>query len=123
MQKKDVVTMMLGTVSGMLFALGMCMGLLPEWHAFNQGVVLGIIGLAGGLITWLIRRKMSGKQVFDLNLRAILFTLFAIVASLVLGIGLVMTMVWHMMIIGIVVGIVGIMLLLAMIPMVKGIAQ
>lgn len=123
MQKKDVVTMMLGTVSGMLFALGMCMGLLPEWHAFNQGVVLGIIGLAGGLITWLIRRKMSGKQVFDLNLRAILFTLFAIVASLVLGIGLVMTMIWHMMIIGIVVGIVGIMLLLAMIPMVKGIAQ
>ncbi len=29
--------MVLGTVSLMLFALGMCMALIPEWDAFKPG--------------------------------------------------------------------------------------
>ena len=39
------MALLLGTVSGVLFALGMCMALLPEWNAFAQGVVLGAVGL------------------------------------------------------------------------------
>ena len=45
MTRKNFVSMILGTIGGILFALGMCMGLLPEWNAFNQGVV--IVGLVG----------------------------------------------------------------------------
>lgn len=37
MKKSSFVTMLLGTVSGMLFALGMCMALIPEWNAFKPG--------------------------------------------------------------------------------------
>ena len=31
MKKKDFVTLMMSTVGGILFALGICMALLPEW--------------------------------------------------------------------------------------------
>lgn len=37
MKKSSFVTMMLGTVSIVLFALGMCMALIPEWQAFMPG--------------------------------------------------------------------------------------
>lgn len=43
MKKSNFVAMILGTIGGILFALGMCMALIPEWNAFNQGVVLGVI--------------------------------------------------------------------------------
>ena len=33
MKKKDFVTLMMSVVGGILFALGMCMALLPEWNA------------------------------------------------------------------------------------------
>ena len=36
MQKKDFVTLILSTVGGILFALGMCMALIPEWGAFMR---------------------------------------------------------------------------------------
>ncbi len=47
MKKSNFVAMILGTIGGILFALGMCMALIPEWNAFNQGIVMGVIGLAG----------------------------------------------------------------------------
>ena len=44
MKKSSFVAMILGTVGGILFALGMCMALIPEWNAFNQGIIMGVIG-------------------------------------------------------------------------------
>ena len=44
MKKKDFVTLIMSTVGGILFALGMCMALLPEWGAMMPGIVLGVIG-------------------------------------------------------------------------------
>ena len=45
MKKSNFVAMILGTVSGVLFALGMCMALIPEWNAFKLGIVFGCVGL------------------------------------------------------------------------------
>lgn len=45
MKKKDFVTLMMSVVGGILFALGMCMALLPEWGAMTQGVAMGAVGL------------------------------------------------------------------------------
>ena len=39
MKKSSFVAMILGTVGGVLFALGMCMALIPEWDAFKPGLV------------------------------------------------------------------------------------
>lgn len=44
MKKKDFVTFILSTIGGILFGLGMCMALLPEWHAMTQGIVLVQLG-------------------------------------------------------------------------------
>ena len=39
MKKSTFVAMILGTIGGILFALGMCMALIPEWNAFRPGVI------------------------------------------------------------------------------------
>lgn len=121
MEKKNFVTLIMSVVGGMLFALGMCMCLLPEWGAFNQGVVLGAVGAVELLITFIVYRKMSGKQPVKLNAKLIGKVIYGIFAALVFGVGMCMTMVFeNMMIPGIIVGIVGIVLLLCLIPMCFG---
>ena len=120
MEKKTFVTLVMTVVGGLLFSLGMCMCLLPEWGVFTEGVIVGSIGAVWLLITWLVYRKMSGKKAMKLNLKTIGKVLYGIVASLVFGLGLCMIMVFDRMLWGIVVGIVGIVLLLLLIPMCFG---
>lgn len=45
MKKSIFTAMILGTIGGVLFALGMCMALIPEWNAFRPGVVMGAAGV------------------------------------------------------------------------------
>lgn len=120
MKKKDYVTLILSTVGGILFALGMCMALLPEWGAMTQGIVIGAVGAVILLVMVLVRRKMDGKPAIVFNGRAIGTTLLGILGAVVLGVGMCMVMVWEMLIPGIIVGIVGILLLLCLIPVIKG---
>ncbi len=121
MEKKNFITLIMTVIGGMLFSLGMCMCLLPEWGTFNQGVVLGVIGAIELLITWMVYRKMSGKQPIKLNAKIIGKVVYGIFTALVFGVGMCMTMVFeNMMIPGILVGIVGIVLLLCLIPMCVG---
>ncbi len=120
MQKKDFVTLIMSTIGGILFALGMCMALLPEWGAMTQGIVIGAIGGVILLVMLLVRRKMSGKPMIVINGKAIGTTLLGVAGAIVLGVGMCMTMVWNMMLPGIIVGIVGIVLLLCLIPVIKG---
>lgn len=120
MKKENFVSLILGTVGGILFAIGMCMCLLPEWNAFTQGIAVAVIGMAVLLTMLIVRRKMEGKPAIELNGKAVGTVLLGIVGALVLGIGMCMVMVWEMMLPGILVGIAGIILLLCLIPVVKG---
>ncbi|MBQ4094605.1 MAG: hypothetical protein IJC61_06120 [Oscillospiraceae bacterium] len=120
MKKENFVTLVMGTVGGMLFALGMCMALLPQWNAFNEGIVMGAAGILVLLIMLIVRRRMLGKPAIQLTKKAVGTALLAIVGALTLGVGMCMCMVWNMMAGGIAVGIVGIGLLLALIPVCAG---
>ena len=120
MKKKNFVSMIMGTVGGILFAIGMCMCLLPQWNAFNQGIVMGAAGAVILLAMLIVRRRMEGKPAVKLNGKAVGTILFGIVGALALGVGMWMVMVWNMLIQGILVGLVGIVLLLCLIPIVKG---
>lgn len=120
MEKKTFITLVMSVIGGMFFALGMCMCLLPEWNMFHEGVVLGVIGAIELLITWLVHRKMSGKQPLKVNAKVVGKVLYGIVAAIVFGVGMAMVMAFDMMIPGIIVGIVGIVLLLFLIPMCVG---
>lgn len=123
MTKKNFITLILSTIGGILFALGMCMCLIPAWNAFTPGVVAAVIGAAVLLAMLLIRRKMSGKPVVvKLSGRTVGTVVLSVVGALVLGVGMCMTMVWEgLMIPGILVGVVGIVLLMFLIPICKGI--
>lgn len=120
MKKKNFVSMIMGTVGGILFAIGMCMCLLPQWNAFNQGIVMGAAGAVILLAMLIVRRRMEGKPAVKLSGKAVGTILFGIVGALALGVGMCMVMVWNMLIQGILVGLVGIVLLLCLIPIVKG---
>jgi hypothetical protein len=121
MKKSSFVALMMGTVSGILFALGMCMALLPAWNAFPEGVIFGSIGLLLGVITVLVWCKMESVKLPKLNGKNILRTVYGIIATLIFGTGMCMCLVWQQIVWGTLVGLVGIIMLIAMIPMIKGI--
>ena len=121
MKKSSFVALIMGTVSGVLFALGMCMALLPEWDAFTEGIIFGAVGIALSIITALIWCKMENKKLPKMNGKNVLRTIYAIVAVLVLGTGMCMCLVWKQIIWGTLVGLLGIIMLIALVPMIKGI--
>ena len=121
MTKKNFVTLILSTVGGILFALGMCMAMIPEWNASTQGVVVGCAGLVVLIAMILVRRKMGGKSItVKLTAKTAGTILLSIAGAASLGSGMCLVLVWSDMVLGIALGIVGIVLLLCLIPMVKG---
>ena len=120
MKKSTFVAMILGSIGGILFALGMCMALIPEWNAFRPGVIMGVVGAVVLLIMVLVWRKMENKEPIHVSGKTIGTVLLGIAGALLLGVGMCLTMVWSNMILGIVIGIVGIVVLLCLIPLTKG---
>ncbi len=121
MKKSSFVALLMGTISGVLFALGMCMALLPEWNAFLEGVILGGVGLVLNVITLLVWCKMENKKMPKMNGKNVFRIIYSIVAVLVLGTGMCLCLVWQQFVWGTLVGLLGIVMLIALIPMIKGI--
>ena len=119
MKKSSFVAMLMGTISGVLFALGMCMALIPEWEAFQPGIIFGCVGLLLGLITLIVWRKMEHKQPIQISGKTILTIIVGVIGALALGVGMCFCMVWGKMVIGVVIGLVGIVILLSLIPLIK----
>lgn len=120
MKKKNFVSLIFGTVGVILFGIGMCMCLLPEWGAFTPGVVITAAGIVVLLVLLMVRRKMEGKPAVHISGKAVGAVLLSIAGALVLGVGMCMAMIWNMLVPGIVMGAAGILLLLCLIPLVKG---
>ena len=78
MKKKNFVSLVMGTVGGILFALGMCMCMLPQWNAFTQGVVVSAVGAVVLLAMLVVRRKMEGKPAVRLNGKAVATVLLGV---------------------------------------------
>ena len=121
MKKSTLVAMILGTVGGVFFALGMCMALLPEWGMFNQGIACGVIGLVVLLVDLLIWRRMEGKAPIHVTPKAVGTVVVGVLGALLFGAGMCLSMVFGNMVLGIAVGIAGIIVLLLLIPLAKGI--
>lgn len=124
MTKKNYLFLVLTVVGGLLFALGMCMCLLPEWNAFKPGVALTALGtlvlLGLGLIRWI----MAGKPVVKTNWKKLGRIAYCVVVALVLGTGMAMIMAFEgLQIPGMFVGMVGLMLGLGIIPVCKGLKE
>lgn len=90
MEKKTLIKIILGTIGGLIFALGMCCCLLPEWNLFSFGVGLAIGGgvlLAILLIYHLAAREWKPRTE-PLNVGAIAAWVIGIAATLLLGFGM-----------------------------------
>lgn len=120
MKKSSFVAMILSTTGGILFALGMCMVLIPEWNSFVPGCVMSVLGAVVLLAMVMIWRKMEGKAPLHLSPRTIGKALLGIAGALLLGVGMCMSMVWSNTVLGIVLGLIGIIALLCLIPLTKG---
>ena len=121
MKKSSFIALIMGTAAGVLFALSMCMALLPEWNAFTQGVVFGIAGMILGIVTFLVWFRMENKKLPKVNRKNLLRVLYGIFSVLVLGVGMCLCLVWQKIVWGTLVGLLGIIMLIALIPMIKGI--
>lgn len=121
MKKSSFVAMVLGTVSAVLFSLGMCMALIPEWNAFRPGIIFGSVGLFIALITLIVWRRMEHKEPIRISGKTVLTVIIGVVGALALGIGMCFSMVWGKMVMGVIIGLIGIVVLLCLIPLTKGI--
>ncbi len=118
MKKRTFATLVAGTVGGLLFSLGLCMCLLPQWQAFDVGVGCTAAGIVLLLALLILARK--GKSRAKTNWKLVGKIVYGIVSALVLGIGMCLIMEFGRMLWGIVVGVVGILMLLGLIPMCIG---
>jgi len=122
MEKKTLVKIILGTIGGLVFALGMCCCLISEWNLFGFGVGMAIGGgvlLAILLIYYLATREWKPRTE-PLNVKAIAAWAIGIVATLLMGFGMSKVMVGEPsqsdMILGISLGIVGLLVDILIFP-------
>lgn len=120
MKKSNFITLILGTIGTVFFALGMCMATITEWNMFRQGIVCGVIGLVVLLADLILWRRMEGKAPIRLSGKTLGTIALAVIGALLLGVGMCLSMVFGKMVLGIVIGLVGIVALLCLIPLTRG---
>ena len=124
MKKKDFLFLLLTTVAGLMFALGMCMCLVPEWNLFKPGVVVTGLGLLALMVVAFAAWIRAGKPVARINWALTGKIAYGVVSALVLGAGMSMILVFENLLLpGMIVGVVGIVMLLCLIPLCKGLKE
>ena len=115
MKKETLLEIILGTIGGLVFAIGMCMCLIPEWNMFGPGVVTGIIGFLILLCIIPVYRKSHPKKKHGpINWEIVITFVVGIVGSLLMGFGMSRIMVGTPetadMIVGLITGVVGLLI-------------
>ncbi len=112
MKKETLLEIILGTIGGLVFAIGMCMCLIPEWDMFTAGVVVAIIGFI--ILLFIIpvyRSNHPKKQHAPINWGIVATWIIGIIGALVMGFGMSKVLVDSAnktdMLIGIITGIIG----------------
>ena len=116
MKKETLLEIILGTIGGLIFAIGMCMCLILEWNLFTAGVVVAIIGFIVLLCIIPVYRKEHPKKVSNkkINWGLVLTWIIGVVGALIMGFGMSKIMVGSPekmdMIIGMITGVVGLLI-------------
>lgn len=114
MKKETLLEIILGTIGGLVFAIGMCMCLIDEWELFKVGVVVTIVGFIILLCIIPVYRTNHPKKTHDkINWSIVLTWCVGIIGALVMGFGMSKVMVSNPsktdLLIGIGTGIVGLL--------------
>ena len=115
MKKDTLLEIILGTIGGLVFAMGMCMCLVTEWNMFTPGVVVGIVGFIILLcIIPVYRKSHPKKQRGPINWGIVFTWIIGVVGALIMGFGMSKIMVGEPsssdMIIGLITGVVGLII-------------
>jgi uncharacterized membrane protein YeaQ/YmgE (transglycosylase-associated protein family) len=108
MKKETLIEIILGTIGGLTFAIGMCMGLVAEWNMMKAGIVVGFIGFLILLCIIPVYKSSHPKKAHTPISWSIVITwVIGVVGALVMGLGMSMTLTNGNMILGIILGIIG----------------
>lgn len=112
MKKQTLLEIILGTIGGLIFAIGMCMCLIPAWNMFGAGVATAIIGIIILLTIIPIYRSSHPKtENRPINWKTVTTWFVGVVGALIMGVGMSEIMVGKAsqsdMIIGIIIGVIG----------------
>lgn len=115
MKKETLIEIILGTIGGLIFAVGMCMCLIPEWNLFKVGVIVAIIGFIVLLCIIPVYRSNHPKKTHNpIDWGIVGAWIIGIIGALVMGFGMSRVMVGDAstrdMILGIVTGVIGLMI-------------
>ena len=115
MKKETLLEIILGTIGGLIFAVGMCMCLIPEWNMFKTGVVVAIIGFIILLcIIPVYKSSHPKKEHKPVNWGIVLTWIVGLVGALIMGFGMSKVMTGETttgdMIVGIIIGVVGLII-------------
>ena len=117
MKKETLLQIILGTIGGLVFAIGMCMWLLPEWNMFTAGVITTIIGFIILLCIIPVYRSSHTKKVKEkkqINWGIVLTWTVGVVGSLIMGFGMSKILVGNVsgsdMVVGLITGVVGLII-------------
>ena len=120
MKKNHFITLVVCVMAGLLFSLGLCMCLLPEWNLFIVGVIFTAIGGAILAVMGVRAYVKNVKHKIPINWNLVGKISYGVVSALIVGLGMAMVMEWKLIIWGILVGVIGILMLLCLIPMFLG---
>lgn len=115
MKKETLIEIILGTIGGLVFAIGMCLCLVPEWNQMATGIVVGVIGFLILLSIIPVYRTHHPKVKSNpINFRIVITWIIGVVGALVMGFGMSKVMIEgassNDFIIGLISGIIGLII-------------
>lgn len=115
MKRETLLEIILGTIGGLVFSIGMCMCLIPEWNAFTAGVIIAIVGFIILLGIIPIYRSTHPKKLSKPIDWALLTPwIVGVIGSLIMGFGMSRIMVGDAstadMVVGLITGVVGLII-------------
>lgn len=114
-KRETLLEIILRTIGGLIFSIGMCMCLIPEWNAFTIGFITAIVGFIILLAIIPIYRSTHPKKPSK-PIDWILLTpwIVGVIGSLIMGFGMSRIMVGETstrdIVLGIITGLIGLII-------------